>query len=230
MTPSPRPVPDPSWLSLGQASRLLGVSQGTLRRWADDGRLRVFTTPGGHRRFSRDAIERLLPAYRDQRPHLGLSGLTPARLANAYRRTASAPAEGSWGAVLTDADRDAFRDLGRRLAQALVEHLDAIAPAERSARLAEATELSAEYGRLGAGAGLSMGEVVEGFLAFRRPFLAEAVVVARRRGFDMDEVTGLYEDAEQALDHLLVATMSGHGLARSPRRRVRIPGAGAGRA
>ena len=74
-----------------------------------------------------------------------------------------------------------------------------------------------------------MGEVVEGFLAFRRPFLAEAVVVARRRGFDMDEVTGLYDDAEQALDHLLVATMSGHGLARSPRRRVRIPGPGADR-
>lgn len=210
-------------MSLGEASRLLGVSQGTLRRWADDGRLRVFTTPGGHRRFSREAIERLLPAEREQRPHLGLSGLTPARLAAAYRRTASTPAEGSWGAVLTDADRDAFRILGRQLAHALVEHLDAAEPGTRTARLAEATELSADYGRLGARAGLSMGEVVEGFLTFRRPFLAEAVVVARRRGFDMDEVTGLYEDAELALDHLLVATMSGHGLARSARRRVRIP-------
>ena len=109
------------------------------------------------------------------------------------------------------------------LALALVEHLDAVEPEIRTARLADATEISADYGRLGARAGLSMGEVVEGFLAFRRPFLAEAVVVARRRGFDMDEVTGLYEDAELALDHLLVATMSGHGLARSGRRRVRIP-------
>ena len=203
MTPSAAPTTDPGWLSLGQASRLLGVSQGTLRRWADDGRLRVFTTPGGHRRFSREAIERLLPADREQRPHLGLSGLTPARLARAYRRTASTPAEGSWGAVLTEEDRLAFRDLGRQLA--------------------EATRVSADYGRLGARAGLSMSEVVEGFLAFRRPFLAEAAAVARRRGFDLDEVTGLYEDAELALDHLLVATMSGHGLVRSDRRRVRIP-------
>jgi len=208
---------------------MLGVSQGTLRRWADDGRLRVFTTPGGHRRFSREAIERLLPTDRDQRPHLGLSGLTPARLARAYRRTASTPAEGAWGAVLTDADRQAFRDLGRRLAQALVEHLDALEPEQRTTHLAAATRFSADYGRLGARAGLSMGEVVEGFLAFRRPFLAEAVVVARRRGFDIDEVTGLYEDAEIALDHLLVATMSGHGLARSPRRRVRIPDVSGGR-
>lgn len=227
MTPTSDTTPDTGWLSLGQASRILGVSQGTLRRWADDGRLRVFLTPGGHRRFSREAIERLLPADREERPHLGLSGLTPARLVKAYRRTASTPAEGSWGAVLTDADREAFRGLGRRLALALVEHLDAVEPEIRTARLADATEISADYGRLGARAGLSMGEVVEGFLAFRRPFLAEAVVVARRRGFDMDEVTGLYEDAELALDHLLVATMSGHGLARSSRRRVRIPGAGA---
>jgi excisionase family DNA binding protein len=224
LTPSAAPTTDPGWLSLGQASRLLGVSQGTLRRWADAGRLHVFTTPGGHRRFSREAIERLLPADREQRPHLGLSGLTPARLARAYRRTATTPAVGSWGAVLTDEDRLAFRDLGRLLAQALVEHLDAVDPAQRTAYLAEATRVSADYGRLGARAGLSMGEVVEGFLAFRRPFLAEAVAVARRRGFHMDEVTGLYEDAELALDHLLVATMSGHGLARSDRRRVRIPG------
>jgi len=207
----------------------LGVSQGTLRRWADDGRLRVFTTPGGHRRFSREAIERLLPADREQRPHLGLSGLTPARLARAYRRTATTPASGSWGAVLTDGDREAFRDLGRSLAHALVEHLDAVEPADRTRHLADATDISVDYGRLGARAGLSMGEVVEGFLAFRRPFLAEAVVVARRRGFDMDEVTGLYEDAEAALDHLLVATMSGHGLARSPRRRVRLPDVGGDR-
>ena len=223
MTPTTPRAADPGWLSLGQASRLLGVSQGTLRRWADDGRLRVFTTPGGHRRFSRDAIERLLPADRDQRPHLGLSGLTPARLARAYHRTAPAPVEGTWGAVLAESDRLAFRELGRSLAQALVEHLDAVEPEGRSAHLAEATRIAADYGRLGARAGLSMGEVVEGFLAYRRPFLAEAVVVARRRGFDIAEVTGLYEDAELALDHLLVATMSGHGLARSARRRVRIP-------
>ncbi len=226
MTPTSRSGSDLGWLSLGAASRLLGVSQGTLRRWADDGRLRVFLTPGGHRRFSRDAIERLLPADRDQRPHLGPSGLTPARLARAYHRASGTPAEGDWGAILTDADRAGFRNLGRRLAEALVEHLDASESRERAAHLAVATRAAAEYGRMGARAGLSMGEVVEGFLAFRRPFLTEAVAVARRRGFDIGEVTGLYEDAELALDQLLVATMSGHGLATSKRRRVRIPDSG----
>ena len=59
---------DRDWLGLSEASRLLGVSPATLRRWSDAGRLRVFTTPGGHRRFSRATLERLLPAdYLGQR-------------------------------------------------------------------------------------------------------------------------------------------------------------------
>ncbi|HEV8654065.1 MAG TPA: helix-turn-helix domain-containing protein, partial [Candidatus Limnocylindria bacterium] len=39
------------WLTLGEASRILGVDPDTLRRWADNGKVEVFTTPGGHRRF-----------------------------------------------------------------------------------------------------------------------------------------------------------------------------------
>src|SRR5258705_2102058 len=41
-----------TWLALGPASRMVGVDPDTLRRWADDGRLRAYATPGGHRRFS----------------------------------------------------------------------------------------------------------------------------------------------------------------------------------
>jgi DNA-binding transcriptional MerR regulator len=38
-------------LSLGPASRVLGVDPDTLRRWADFGQIEDYTTPGGHRRF-----------------------------------------------------------------------------------------------------------------------------------------------------------------------------------
>jgi excisionase family DNA binding protein len=44
------------WLSVGPASRLLGVDPDTLRRWADDGRVEAYTTPGGHRRFERQSL------------------------------------------------------------------------------------------------------------------------------------------------------------------------------
>ena len=44
-------------LSTSQAARELGVSLGTVRRWADMGYLRAYRTPGGQRRFSADQIE-----------------------------------------------------------------------------------------------------------------------------------------------------------------------------
>src|SRR3984893_16575989 len=62
------------WLSLGEASRLLGITPGTLRRWADQGDVAAFVTPGGHRRFPRSAIESLVPQTRTRRPLL--TGLT----------------------------------------------------------------------------------------------------------------------------------------------------------
>jgi excisionase family DNA binding protein len=200
-------------LSLGDASQLLGVSTATIRRWSDAGRIRAFTTPGGHRRFSRSALLRMLPADRDRRPGLEPSGLTPARLARAYRREATRagtnPGQG-WLASLDHAEREAFRQLGRQLAWELVAHLDSGEGEARRHHLAEATSVAAAYGRRGAALGLSLSDVVEGFLAFRRPFLAEIASVARRRGFDADEVGRLHDDANAALDRLLVATMSGH--------------------
>ena len=46
------------------ACRLLDVSDTTLRQWADAGHLRVYRTPGGHRRFLRHDVESLTQAAR----------------------------------------------------------------------------------------------------------------------------------------------------------------------
>src|SRR5512141_491679 len=117
------------WLSLAEASRVLGVSGATLRRWADDGRVPVFTTPGGHRRFSRRTLQHLLPAARPDRPPLARLGASPERIARAYRPRATTPATGPpWLEHLSDADRIDFRERGRRLLELLVEHLDAPDP------------------------------------------------------------------------------------------------------
>ncbi len=48
------------WLTLGQAAKLLGVAQSTVRAWSDAGRLPVFYTPGGHRRFKESDLESFL--------------------------------------------------------------------------------------------------------------------------------------------------------------------------
>ena len=55
-------------LSTSQAARELGVSLGTVRRWADMGYLRAYRTPGGQRRFNAEQIESFVSSL-EQRGH-----------------------------------------------------------------------------------------------------------------------------------------------------------------
>ena len=49
-------------LSTGQVAELFGVQPETVARWADEGKLPCFSTPGGHRRFLYAEFSHLLPA------------------------------------------------------------------------------------------------------------------------------------------------------------------------
>ncbi len=203
------------WLGLGEASRLLGVAPGTLRRWSDTGRVRAFTTPGGHRRFRRSALERLIPPDATDRPSLVRSGVTPSRLARAYRAEARAAArQMPWLVTLDDAQRGWFREHGRQLAALLLRYLDAPDEDTAADHLAAATGEAAAYGRMASGLGVSLSQAVEGFLQFRRPFLHELSAAARRRGFDTAATTDLIETADRAMDRLLVASMAAHSVTR----------------
>jgi hypothetical protein len=199
-------------LALGPASRLVGVDPDTLRRWADDGRVEVSVTPGGHRRFHRRSLERLLRAGPEERATLARLGGTPQRLTAAYRRTyrttrSSAP--DLVRAVPVD-DRAAWREAGRELVGSLVRHLDAPAPDTRAAALAEASALSADLGERLARAGSSLTEAVALFVAARGPFLAEIGSLGKRRALDARQLADLFEAASAALDRCLLRFIEGH--------------------
>ena len=54
---------EPDWLTLGQAAKYLGVAQSTIRKWSDVGRLPAFYTPGGHRRYRLEALQRFYDGH-----------------------------------------------------------------------------------------------------------------------------------------------------------------------
>jgi excisionase family DNA binding protein len=200
------------WLTLGQASRTLGVTPNTLRRWADKGQIPTFTTPGGHRRFLAAAVIALVPAKRTRRPALTTMGASSDHMARAYRRTA--PARQGWLAALSEADRSTFRERGLRLVGDLLAFLDA-GEGQAPDLLRQAEADAREYGASATVAGASLADAVEGFLRFRRPFVDELAALARRRHLDTREATALLSDAESALDRLLVAVMAGYRAAAS---------------
>ena len=200
-------------MGLGEASRLLGVAPGTLRRWSDLGRVKAFTTPGGHRRYRRATLERILPGERAPRPSLARSGMSITRLSRAYRHEArSAAKRMPWVGELTEQQREWFRTHGRELAELLVTHLDAPSAEAAQESLRVAAESAAGYGRMAADMGVSLSQAVEGFLQFRRPFLHQLALFADGRGLDSGATTELMETADRALDRLLLSTMAGHGV------------------
>jgi len=48
------------WLRLSEAAHALGVSLNTVRRWSDSGQLASYRSPGGHRRFRRTDVDKLI--------------------------------------------------------------------------------------------------------------------------------------------------------------------------
>jgi excisionase family DNA binding protein len=199
-------------LSLGPASRLLGVDPDTLRRWADEGRIEVFTTAGGHRRFARATLERILQARRhDATLRLASLGATTDRLSRVYRRGYS---DGTTGGGIRDSvpagDREAFREDGRAIVAALLAHLDAAdEPARQHAESDALAATDALAGRV-AGAGIPLGDAVSLFVAARRPFLEELGAIARRRSLDPDRLSLIYDRSSGLLDRLLLRLVATH--------------------
>jgi excisionase family DNA binding protein len=193
-------------LSLGPASRLVGVDPDTLRRWANEGRVEVFVTPGRHRRFDRRALERLASPGRRETPSLASLGASPERLTRVYRRSYAGEVPGRRTTVDTATDREGYRRDGRRLVEALIAHLDTDRRDEEARRQteAEAVALVDAFARRLRAGGMSLTEGIALFMTGRRPFLAELARLGRRRTLDPARLEELYADATGLLDRLLL--------------------------
>src|SRR6266540_7113798 len=112
------------WITLGQACKLLGVNESTLRRWADAGHVRSFRTPGGHRRFSEEDLRVLMagqmPAVSE--PYDAISGMALNRIRRRLQRGKSTQSA-HWFSNLNEEDRENMRPLGRRLVSLVSEYL-----------------------------------------------------------------------------------------------------------
>ena len=162
------------WLSPREACRLLQVSEVALRQWADAGHLRVYRTPGGHRRFLRADLLALTRPAAAIAPPPPPPAPTPEKSENAaLRRIRRRLSQGEvaaqpWYQSLADGGRDRMRLFGRRLLSLLLQEPP---PRKASGRwqetLAEARLLGREYGAEMAERGVAMPDAVAAFIFFR---------------------------------------------------------------
>jgi excisionase family DNA binding protein len=151
------------WLNLSEAAEILGVHPSTVRLWADQGRVPVHRTQGGHRRFKRHEVELWTQAQQLETPReadlLVQSALGRTRFQVSDGRL---EAEG-WYQKLDQDARDQYRRGGREMLRGLNTFL---VTDEQTGR-AEARSLGYEYASIGRRCGLNSPEAVRAFLFFR---------------------------------------------------------------
>src|SRR5512141_451801 len=184
----------PEWISIREASALIGISVATLRRWCDAGLVPVFTTPGGHRRFSRDAVLGLLPVGWEARP-MAAEGTAAMTIIGGYRRAGRRTWELPEPLTTIDpGQRASLRRHGRDMVTALVDALDAPLRDEATQH-ARACVAAAACGRIAGDSGMTLSQTLAVFVHFRAPFLHGLSAVCRQRGLDGPAAATLLERA-----------------------------------
>ncbi len=184
----------PSWLTLGVASQLLGVSESTIRRWADAGDVRSFRTSGGHRRVLEEDLRRLLTsggghAVSDS------SHVSAVALARVKRRLGRKQRSALPQPDLLDADaKDRLRLLGRQLVELFARFISSGAKGERFAE--DARLIGREYGRTLVAAHVGLTAAVTTFNSLRLTLEETAVQIASESGLST-------EDAVEAIERVL---------------------------
>ena len=172
-SPENRPPTKSDWLSLRDACRLLDVSDTTLRQWANAGHLRVYRTPGGHRRFLRRDLESLTgsPRPSPEKPH-GDAREAPALRRIRRRLNQDSVTRQPWFQGVEPQGHDRMRLFGRRLLSLLMQES---APRRRRQELLdEAGMLGQEYGSEMSERNVALTDTVEAFVFFRTMVLDTA--------------------------------------------------------
>jgi excisionase family DNA binding protein len=161
---------DGPWIGMRRACEILGVNQSTLRAWTDSGRVPVFLTPGGHRRYRETDLRALLETGA---PGASVEPLSGALLASheRYEQVARQALSSPWFQRFDEAARRQFRLLGTSMLNLLTTYLVASSPTERQHALERGRELAADYGEMSTRLGLTLAEATEAFLLFRNPVL-----------------------------------------------------------
>jgi excisionase family DNA binding protein len=197
--------PDVKWLSLQEASRMLGVHPSTLRQWADAGKIHTVRTPGGHRRFAETDVRALLE------PELlepsGIQLLVQSPLGRSRLEVSGGKLSNQeWYQRMDETARAQHRDLGRKLLALVMQYLTQ--PSDRATILDQARSLVRTFGEHSLVNRLTVTEAASAFLYFQ-DFLVDGVTKMSKTGgqnINIDLV-GTYQHINHFTNEILIAML-----------------------
>jgi excisionase family DNA binding protein len=195
-------------IGISEASRFLGVSEAALRQWTDEGKIKAFVTPGGHRRYFRSELKKFVSAHPRM---LGMKDLVSEleETVEVHREIAQKSlSSAAWNKKLTQESQGYFADLGRRLLSLIVKYISE--PSKREETLPLVQEVGQSMGETLATHGLPLADSVETFLMHREPVINAATNLLKKHEAFTGKVVDAIPLAIRVIDEALVALVAAH--------------------
>ena len=195
-------------ISISEASRILGVSETALRQWTDEGKIKAFVTPGGHRRYVKAELKKVIS--KQQRVH-GIKDLvtkietTPPlhrELAHTYFTNAT------WYINLNAESQEHLAESGRKLLHLVIRYI--AEPAKRNETEELARDIGGDFGKQVDKLGLSLAEAIETFMLHRNPVINAATELLKRKEALNNRAVEALPLVTHILDEALIALVASY--------------------
>jgi excisionase family DNA binding protein len=192
--------------SISDASRILGVSEATLRQWTDEGLIKAYITPGGHRRYGREQLDEFIRSHEKM---LGIKDLV-AKLEDTAEphRELGASTLVQTRSKLSPAKQHNLAVLGRRILNAIILYVSA--PARRHEAMVQVCAAGADFGTSLAQDGLTITESIQAFSAHRAPIVESVAEMLRQREMVAEGILAAIPLIDEAMDKALIALVEAY--------------------
>ncbi len=192
-----------AWLSLGRASRMLGVSHSTVRRWADAGEIRSYRTSGGHRRILEEDVRQFMAQHTQAAGSTDTDRISELAVGRVKRRLSRRRQshEMDMFADLDGPSRERLRFIGRQLVDLFARFVSSRTRPDRF--IDDARGIGGEYGRTLVGAGVTLTDAVMTFNALRHSLEETAAQLASEAQQGTDEAVEAMESILALADTVL---------------------------
>ena len=197
-----------SMLTISEAAGMLGVSEVSLRQWTDEGKIKAFVTPGGHRRYSKTEISNFMISSQKA---AGIKELiseieATSKLHSEIGRTALITKD--WYNLLDTDNKRRLAHLGRNMLEAIIKHLNEPCKKDRSVDIAR--KVGRGFGETLASLNLPLTDAVEAFILHRDPIMKAISLFMKNKDFQSSKVAGAIPLITRIMDEALISLVAAH--------------------
>jgi excisionase family DNA binding protein len=195
-------------VSIKEASSYLGVSEAALRNWTDEGKIKAFITPGGHRRYFPSELKKFANVHTKT---LGISDLVIEleETVTQHREIAKNYLQKiPWYSDLSRKSQEQLADTGRSLLNLIIKYISE--PSHRKDILAQIRDVGASLGAMSADLQIPLTDSIEAFLVHRDPIITTVTYLMKKREAFGGKIAGVIPMIAHVMDEALLALVSAH--------------------